>query len=132
MKQIVYDMKLNSWISFEQIPKDQPQKNLINFYKTNEIPSGYSGRIYDYHYEIYDFIGNEQRNVIRIKITDWCISKWKFNIEDLEYVLLECAKEEVVKRFELGILQEVSTIELKYDTIPPNCSCEAIRINLQM
>ena len=122
MKQAVYDMKSKSLISYEGKFKDQPSQNAIDFYKTREIFTGYSGSIFDYYYKIYDSIGNEQRNLIRIKITDLCISRWKFKVEDLEYILLQCAKEEVMKRFELEILEEVSIMELKYETIPPNCS----------
>ena len=119
MKQAVYNMKLKNLMSYEGTFKDQPSQNAIDFYKTIEIFTGYSGSIYDYYYKIYDSIGNEQRNLIRIKITDLCISRWKFKVEDLEYILLQYAKEEVVKRFELGILEKNSIIELKYETISP-------------
>jgi hypothetical protein len=113
-------MKSKSLGSYEGMLKDQPRQNTIDFYKTMEIFTGYSGGIFDYYYKIYDSIGNEQRNLIRIKITDWCISRWEFKMEDLECILLQCAKEEVVKRLELGILEEVSIIELTYETILPN------------
>lgn len=132
MKQAVYDMKSKSLISYEGTYKDQPSQNAIDFYKTIQIFTGYSGSIFDYYYKVYDSLGNEQRNLIRIKITDSCMSRWKFKVEDLEYILLQFAKEEVVKRFELGILEEFSIIELKYNTILPNCSWDALRINLKM
>ena len=118
MKQAVYKMKLKNLMSYEGTFKDQPSQNAIDFYKTMEIFTGYSGSIFDYYYKIYDSIGNEQRNLIKIKITDLCISRWKFKVEDLEYILLQYAKEEVVKRFEPGILEKNSIIELKYETIP--------------
>ena len=117
MKQAVYNMKSKK-MSYEGTFKDQPSQNAIDFYKTIEIFTGYSGSIFDYYYKIYDSIGNEQRNLIKIKITDLCISRWKFKVEDLEYILLQYAKEEVVKRLELGKLEKISIIELKYETIP--------------
>ena len=45
MNRIFYNIKLKSWISLEESFKHEERKDLINFYKSKEFHSGYSGII---------------------------------------------------------------------------------------
>lgn len=88
-------------------------------------PEGMPGYNFIYSYTLVHEDGKEERNTIKVSISDVLSLVWRCSYEELRKVLCQFAKDRIIEKLKYGILKKSTEIVLLRSNNPDKCPYDA-------